>query len=322
MRIKEITELVSIRTLQKIQDNFSTALGISLSIRNIDGELLTKSINHSKLWQLVHRNPASEVKEIGNLKTAFQKCERTGQIVIFERFPDTSTFASPIYINGKIIAFFVGGLVRLGNPNLDLASELAKQLKVDLDTYLDAYLSLPLFTNDSLEASANLIKLIGTTISTLELEGNDFRLKTQLIKEQNKELTKDLERTSTELDKSINRYKTIFETVEDGIYISSIDGYFIDVNQAGANLLGYNKPQEIIGKKTKDIYVFPEDKERYTRFIKEKGYIRNWIAHVKTPAGEEKYFETNAVAVKDKSGNIQYIQGIFRDVNHRLHQGI
>ncbi|MBD3270808.1 PAS domain S-box protein [Candidatus Peregrinibacteria bacterium] len=315
MKTKDITQLVSLRTLQKIQDFYTTALGFSLSIRNSEGEQIIKPTFNSKLWDFVTKHPEMEKKLSQNLLDAYEKCERTGQVIIFERCPDTLAFVAPINFNGHIIAFFVGGMVRQGNPNLDTALLQAENMNVSIDEYLDAYLNLPLITYKKLEAAGNLIKVIGSTISNLEFVGSEFKLKNIEVKKKNKQL-------SYELNKTTYSYKSIFDNVFDGIYVSNLDGRFIDMNIAGARLLGYKDPKDLIGKETKSVYVYPEDRERYIKQVKSKGYIKNWIAHIKTPAGEEKFLETNATAIKDKNGKIDLIQGIFRDINHRQHRNI
>jgi ligand-binding sensor protein len=186
VKLKEIKNLLSLQVLQKIQDSYSLALGIPISIRNSEGKSITKLSNTSKLWNFIHANPAAEIKLTSILKDAIEKCNRTSQTVIFERHPDTQAFLAPITSNGKVIAYFVGGLVRFGNPDLNIAEQQAKILHIDLDTYLDAYLRLPLFTKERLEASANLIKIISSTISSFEETKN---LYTENLKER-KNITK------------------------------------------------------------------------------------------------------------------------------------
>lgn len=318
MKVKALSELISLRTLQKIQDFYALALGIPLTIRDYKGKTLTKLSNSTTLWNYIHSHPEIEKKLSKNLAEAVEKCQRTGQIVIFERHPDSQAFLAPIYINGKIFAFFVGGLVRFGNPNLTVAAEMAKQLKIDLDTYLDAYLSLPLFTKDRLEAAANLIKVIGNTISTLELQGNEIKSKNEIYQQKNQELTKNIEN----LDASIDRYKTLFESINDGVYLCDMNGVFLEINQAGARMLGYSSPAEVIGKKARDSYVYPEDRENFTKILLKENSINDWLAHIITPSGEERYFETNATLLRNEKGQPTQIQGIFRNINERHHRPI
>jgi PAS domain S-box-containing protein len=300
VRLKEIQKLLSLQTLQKIQDNYSTALGIPISIRNSEGEALTKLSNTSKLWNFIHSKPSTEKKLITILKDAIEKCNRTGQVVIFERHPDTNAFLAPIISNGKVIAYFVGGLVRFGNPNMTIAEQQADLLGIDLDTYLDAYLHLPFFTKERLEASANLIKIIGSALSSLDQKKPDHS-------------------NSTDTQPDL-RYKRFFETANDGISLTDFDlGNIIDMNKAGAQMMGYRSPQEIIGQKIESYYVYPEDRKKFLKILEEKGSISNWIAHISTVTGQEKYFEINATLIKDKSGQ-RIIQAVFRDLNPRQHR--
>lgn len=306
MQLKEINNLLSLQTLQKIQDSYSTALGIPISIRNAEGEALTKLSNASSLWNLINAHPAAEAKLITILKEAIEKCNRTSQIVLFERIPDTQAFLAPITTNGRIIAYFIGGLVRLGNPNLAIAEQQANLLSVDLDIYLDAYLHLPLFTKERLEASANLIKLIASTIYSLD----------------NKPCKTPPPATPDKTDATSERYKHFFEKANDGMYLADAkNGTIIDGNLSGARLLGYKSPKELIGQKIENLYVFPEDRQTFLKIILSKGAIENWVAHLLTAKGEEKYFEINATLIKDQTGR-EIIQGVFRDINPRQHRSI
>lgn len=316
MKLKDINKMLSQQTLQKIQDNYSTALGIPLSIINNEGETITLPSNQSKLWNLIKDHPILGIGTKKELFSSIQKSERTGQVVIFERHSDCFGFTAPIYANGQIIAYFVGGFVRFGNPNIENAERFAKQLNIEIDTYLDAFLSLPFFTEEKLEASAKLIKIIGSTIYTLEEEGSEIR-------EKNNELNKDLKITTDKLISTEYRYKQIFDNAYDGIYISDfLDGTFLEINSSGAKILGYNNANEVLKKRVEDCYVNPDKREQFKKIIISKGKIANWIAHIKTPSGEEKFIETNATITTDKKTNRQVIHGIFRDLGPREHRAI
>jgi len=93
----------------------------------------------------------------------------------------------------------------------------------------------------------------------------------------------------------------------------------IDINPAGAKMLGY-EPHELIGTNFKDVFVYPEDREKYViKVILERGVLQNYHPFVRLKSGETKYFETNAVAIRNESGEVVGIQGIFRDISHRPH---
>lgn len=323
LKVKEITDVVSLRTLQKIQDSFSTALEIPLSIRNLEGKLLTRISNESKLWNLIKTNPATDGTLKTILKEAFQKSLRTGQVIIFERYIDTKAFAAPININGKTLGFFVGGLVRFGNPNLETCLKEADKLGIDQDEYLEAYLELSLFTPERLQAAATLIKIISNTISTLEFKGNEIKIKTEKIQQKNEELAKNLEKASDALNKNKERLQKLFHAVNDGIYIADIEGRLLEINSAGAKMLGFEKPSEIIGQLIKNFYINSKNYEEFIQILNKNDHIENFMAEIKTKDGQNKYYEVNAILVKNNKGNPVTIQGIFRDTNERrFHLGI
>lgn len=161
----KITDFISIRTLEKIQDNFSNATGISCVIRDLKGDTITKFSNPSRLWLEVIKNPEIEKETSINLVNILEKCHRTSQIEIYKRYLDTYAFAVPIIINGQITAFFIGGLARLGNPKIETCNAEAQRLHLDLDDFLEMYLELPLVQLNRLQSCANLLKMIGTIIS-------------------------------------------------------------------------------------------------------------------------------------------------------------
>lgn len=162
----ELKELIPLRTLEKIQDNFSEATGIACVVRDIDGKQVTKFSNPSKLWLEISKHPEIESELTRSLMENLKKSKETGQIIVYKRYLDTYAFAAPININGQIKAFFIGGLVRFNNPNLSTCQKESEKLNVDLDTFLEMYLELPYLKKEKFEAAANLLKTLGSIFST------------------------------------------------------------------------------------------------------------------------------------------------------------
>ncbi|MCA9374472.1 PocR ligand-binding domain-containing protein [Candidatus Peregrinibacteria bacterium] len=310
-RQRNLTDLVSARTLEKIQDNFSVATGMSCVIYNEKGTQVTRISNPSKLWQKAStdRNIAQNYRAI--CQKAFEKCAKTGQVQIINAYLDCFAFVVPIYFEGMISGFAVGGLTRYGNPSKNLCVEESLKLSIDIDTFLDMYWALPIVTEEKLEACANLFKHIATTISQIAKEGSEAKQKVQDVTEINELLEQ-------EIHQSEERYKKLFETINDGVYFANQEGICTEINKAGANLLGY-EPEELIGSNLKNIYVNPEDRQTFINQLQTSGHIENFHPFIRTKNGETKYFETNAVTITDKNGTIIGVQGIFRNIDHRLH---
>ena len=286
----DLTDFVSIKTLEKIQDNFSEATGISCVIRDIVGNAVTKFSRPSRLWLEVIKHHDIEKEANESLVKALDKCVKNGNIEIYQRYLDTYAFAVPMMMESKIKTFLIGGLVRYGNPNLELCDKEAKRLGVDIDSFLEMYLELPLVTREKLMACANLLKIIAHALTSVAEEGEI-------------------------------KYQKLFETMNDGIYIADLEGNMKDINPAGAEMLGY-KREELIGKPIKNIYVNPTDREGFLQKLNHEGHVENFFAYLRTKSGLVRNFETNAMYVKDSHGHVVGIQGIVRDISHRQHESI
>ncbi|MBD3327879.1 PAS domain S-box protein [Candidatus Peregrinibacteria bacterium] len=307
----QLTDLVSVKTLERIQDCFSNATGIACIIRNSNGAEITKVSNQSNLWKIVSSNPQIKKETSETLLSTFDKCIKTGQIVTYQRYLDTWAFVVPIFIDGKAESFFIGGLTRLHNPNIELCLSEAKRLNIDIDKYLEMYLELPLFNQDKLQACANLLKIIATSLSSLAKEGCKAKEKVHEMSELNDFLEKEIINYSLELHETESLYKNLFENINDGVYIQNPDGTFNKINPAGAAILGY-KPEEIIGVHPSTLYVNPNERKPLANALKKKGAVEHFYAHLYKKNGEKITVETNATAIHDIHGNVTGYQGIFR----------
>ena len=320
-KIATLTDLVSLRTLEKIQDNFSEATGIGCVTRNLKGEVITKIRRASHMWQEVMKHPEIENELNQDLLPVLDKCMKTGQTQIFKRYIDLPAFVVPIGIDGKTYGFLIGGLVRFGNPNMELCTQEARRLRVDLDRFLTMYLELSFVTNERFEACANLLKIVASALSNLSKEGTEAKAKLEDMETLNGMLEKEIEQASVELKLTEDRYRNLFFTVQDGVYITDMTGRVKDINPAGARMLGYERG-ELIGRFMRDLYINPQDRDEFVKVILKQEKVYNFNPYVRLKNGQPKYFETNASVIKDQQGRIIGIQGIFRDISGRNHQNL
>ena len=73
-----------------------------------------------------------------------------------------------------------------------------------------------------------------------------------------------LEAQKQEITSSQMRYKRRIHSLMEGIYECEpgVDGVFTWINQAGAEILGYNTPEEVLGVKVETIYIDLKDREK------------------------------------------------------------
>ncbi|MDT8378095.1 MAG: PAS domain S-box protein [Desulfotignum sp.] len=69
-------------------------------------------------------------------------------------------------------------------------------------------------------------------------------------------------------------YQRLFTHAGCGVFISSKQGRFLDVNPALLRILGYQDKDEFLSLDlARDVYLTPDDRERYQRFIEKKGRV-------------------------------------------------
>lgn len=313
-----LEQLVSTRTMQRLQDNFAEALGISLCVYDLEGNVVTEESNLSRFWKFyVQDNPLvapfCKKRDIEAGSKAIEK----GEEVIFTCYNDTYTFAVPLYINGRGVGFFIGGRVRKGNPNLKQCHQEAERLMVDFDEFLESYLMLPLFGEEELKATAKLLRNVSTTIASLattENQAKEARDESSYLKEL---LEKEMETREKALKQSEERYRNLVENALDIICTVSSEGVITSINSIAEQYFGYKK-EEIIGRHF-STFIYPLDLPALKQTLyklKEKCIpeIRNLEFRVNRQNSDIRHFSMNGKVYTDSSNHILHIDCVIRDI--------
>jgi PAS domain S-box-containing protein len=116
------------------------------------------------------------------------------------------------------------------------------------------------------------------------------------------------------------KYLSIFENAVEGIYQSTPAGKFIIVNPAMARILGYQSPDELLGKLidiNRQYYTSPADRAEYRRSLEMQGFVRDFETRVFRKDGGIIWLSTNARAVRDPFGALLYYEGFVTDISER-----
>ena len=71
-------------------------------------------------------------------------------------------------------------------------------------------------------------------------------------------------------------YGYLFEQNLAGLYTASVGGELLKCNQAFANMLGYDQPDEILGKDVIDFYLIAADREAFLAELRKHGKLSNY----------------------------------------------
>ncbi len=122
------------------------------------------------------------------------------------------------------------------------------------------------------------------------------------------------------LRKSETKYRQLIENAHEGIFQSTVEGRHITVNQAFANILGYDSPEEVVKNITDiahQIYVNPEDRTKILQTIDKEGSVKGYETEFYRKDGSKIWVSINMHAVRDDQGKILYYQGIDQDITDK-----
>ena len=122
-------------------------------------------------------------------------------------------------------------------------------------------------------------------------------------------------RTEKALRESETRYRELIESMPDGVYKSSHDGKFLEVNPAMVNILGFGSTEELLAIDIKKQLYF-EVTDRDSIALKEK-HEEMAVFRMKKKDGSEVWVEDHGRHVCDNYGTVLFHEGVMRDINER-----
>jgi PAS domain S-box-containing protein len=148
------------------------------------------------------------------------------------------------------------------------------------------------------------------------MKGNLARLIPAIQRElQDVEVRRERKRAEEALRESEDRYRRLFEESKDTIYISTIEGRFLDINQAGVELFGYGSKEELLQASVEqDIYIDRFKRNRTKEIIRTQGFIKDFEQTLKRKDGKLIVVLETATPVCDAQGKVVMVRGILRDV--------
>ena len=127
----------------------------------------------------------------------------------------------------------------------------------------------------------------------------------------------DFKQSQEALKEAEQKYKRIFENLKDMVYMTSSDGRFIDVNQAGIEMLGYENKEELFKMTTRDTYLNPEEREKFLNEINQEGFVKDFETKLKRKDGTPIDSLITASLRRDEKGQILGYEGIIKDISLR-----
>jgi two-component system NtrC family sensor kinase len=111
------------------------------------------------------------------------------------------------------------------------------------------------------------------------------------------------------------RYRELFDHIQEGLFFSTPEGRFIEVNDALVTMLGYSSREELLQVDIPtQIYFSPEDRQRHSEAMEKDGQFHNFEARLRRKNGDPIYVLINAFGMYDNQGRLLQIRGLMLDV--------
>ncbi len=122
-----------------------------------------------------------------------------------------------------------------------------------------------------------------------------------------------------ELRESEERYRLLFERNLAGVFRTTVDGIFLDCNDAAARILGYTSPEELRRQFAWNLFCDSAEGQSYLARLSNEGLVTNLEVRLKRRDGSPICALANATLIGPSYGRPPFIEGTFFDVTDRKH---
>ncbi|HHT9121495.1 MAG TPA: PAS domain S-box protein [Candidatus Wunengus sp. YC63] len=142
----------------------------------------------------------------------------------------------------------------------------------------------------------------------LELELHDYTVRLEKI----------VEERTRKLRISEEKYRRLFETSKDVVFFCDSEGYFIDINQAGVDLFGYESKNEILKLNlAQHLFFNPDEGKIIKEMVYRNGFIKDYEVELKKKDGIKVPSLMTSNLRRDERNNVVGYEGIIIDLTER-----
>ncbi len=122
-------------------------------------------------------------------------------------------------------------------------------------------------------------------------------------------------KTITEaLQRSEERFRSLFDGVPVGLYRTSPDGRILDANLALCKLLGYSDRASLLESNIIQFYMNSEVRSQFMALMERDGLVRNFEAQFRRKDGAVISVRSDSQAILDDEGKLRFLEGSLQDI--------
>jgi two-component system NtrC family sensor kinase len=121
----------------------------------------------------------------------------------------------------------------------------------------------------------------------------------------------------TDRKRAEEKYRTLISNVQEGVFISTPAGRFLDFNDALMRMLGYEHRDELLSVEISSMYANSGDRERLKKLLHEHGSVADFEFEIRRRDGEVRTMMESSIAVRDAANVVTAFQGFLLDITDR-----
>jgi diguanylate cyclase (GGDEF)-like protein/PAS domain S-box-containing protein len=111
-----------------------------------------------------------------------------------------------------------------------------------------------------------------------------------------------------------SHYRSLFENIPIGLYITAPDGLIVDANPALVAMLGYPDREALVGTWASDLYIDPTDRDREQSLFDDEPIVHNYETRLRRWDGTAIWVRDTCRAVRGEDGAIASYEGSLQDI--------
>jgi PAS domain S-box-containing protein len=234
-------EIFNLEELQRLQDLFSDANGVSSIITDVNGNHITQSSNYCNLCREIIQKTEKGKRDCIQTDQLLSKHNNVGPII--HQCGNCSLWEAGvnIIVGGKHIGNWIIGQIRHEIINESQINNYAEKIGANRKDFALALNETPVMTIARFKSIAKMLHAFVTEIA--EKAYNNRQLQTQID---------ETEKIKKLLQESKDNYRITLQAAMDGFWVVDLEGNLLEVNNSYCKMSGYSE-RELLTMKIMDI---------------------------------------------------------------------
>jgi two-component system NtrC family sensor kinase len=127
-------------------------------------------------------------------------------------------------------------------------------------------------------------------------------------------------RDVTERRAAEQKYRSLFEQLQEGAFVTTPAGKLLDCNDAFVRMLGYSNREDMLGRNVDaEFYTSSEQRAAFRGEIEAHNFVRNFEVNLRRKDGAILTALESSFATRDEEGKVDGYQGFLLDITEKKH---